>query len=105
MTTTLNIDAYESTLTERMVDVTGITGPVTDIWPYVRELVSEKIIPESVLAKKTIEIIYQNENKTFDHVLLPTENAGVFMIVIIDLIQKKIMGHYRQDLNEVYGVE
>jgi hypothetical protein len=105
MITELSIDAYESTLTERMVNITGIAGPAAEIWLYAKELADQHIIPGAVLEKKAIEIIYQNEDKTFDHVLLPAENENVFIVIVIDLLQKKIAGHYRQDLNEVYGTE
>ena len=104
MTTELNIDQYERTLTERMVNITGIELPAIDIWPYVQELVNKKIIPEEVFTNQAIEIAYRNESGSFDHVLLPTQNRDVFIVIIIDLTNKQIKGHYRQDLNEVYGL-
>jgi len=104
MTTELNMDEYENTLTERMVNVTGIEMPPVDIWPYVQELVSAKIIAEKVYNEQLVEIAYRNESSTYDHVLLPTANRDIFIVIVIDLVNALIKGHYRQDLNEVYGL-
>jgi len=104
VTTELNTDEYNSTLTDRMINVTGIAHPAIDIWPYVNELVSQKIISAYVFENRIVEIVYQNDGNTFDHVLLPAENASFFIVIVIDLVQQMIVGHYKLDLNELYGL-
>jgi len=88
-----------------MRNVTGLNNDTIDIWPYVKELADEKIVSAQIAADKIVEIVYQNDSKTFDYILLPHDKENIFIVLVIDRLQQKIAGHYRLDLNEVYGVE
>jgi len=104
MTTMLTEKEYKETMADEMVDVTITAEPVVDIWPYVRQLTLDKVVLEYVYKNELVEKVYRNNKGTFDHVLLPTDNSNIFIVVIVDLEQNKIKGHYRLDLNEEYGL-
>ena len=88
-----------------MVDVTATAQPVIDIWSYVGQLAKDKEVLDYINKEQLVERVYRNDQGTFDHVLLPTDNSNVFIVIIVDLRQKEIKGHFRLDLNKEYGLE
>jgi len=104
MTTELTEREYKGTMTNRMIDVTKTAEPIVVIWPYVEELTNNKHILEYVFKNELIESVYQNEDGSFHHILLPTDNKNVFIVLIVDTIAKRVKGHFRLDLNQQYGL-
>ena len=100
MITELTFDEFMDTMTEEMIDVTETTDATVDIWPYVAHLVKENIVAPEVLKNEEVEIVYMNEDETFEHVLLPTDNENIFITVVVDLEEEMVIGHYRLDLTE-----
>jgi hypothetical protein len=105
MTTILTEKQYKDTMTNKMVDVTETAQPVVDIWDYVGQLTKDKEVLEYVNEEQLVEKVYRNDQGTFDHVLLPTDNSNIFVVIIIDIGQRKIRGHFRLNLNKEYGLE
>ncbi|MEP6513790.1 MAG: hypothetical protein ABJA79_07965 [Parafilimonas sp.] len=105
MTTELTTDQYKDTFDTKMVDVTKSAEPTVDIWSYVRQLTREKIVLDYVFDKELVEKVYRNQANTFDHVLLPTDNKNIFIVIIVDLKHRLIKGHYRLDLEREYGLK
>ena len=99
----LTPEEFILTMSEEMEDVTETAEPVVDISPYVAELIAENLVLPNTLEEELIEIIYRNEEETFDHVLLPTDDEEIFIALVIDLENERIVGHYRMDLNEEPG--
>jgi len=96
---------FKNTFTDSMLDVTVNAFPTVDIWSYVQELVAEKIVTEYVYDRKLVELVYRNNENAFDHVLLPTNSANVFIVIIVDLEQKNINGYFKLDLNKEHGLD
>ena len=90
----------EFTMSEEMADVTETADAVVDITDYVDALAAEGLVLPNTIEEELIEIIYRNEEETFDHILLPTDNEEVFIALVIDLVEEQILGHYRMDLTE-----
>lgn len=105
MTSELSKEQFINTMNGEMTDVTESEEAVVDIWDYVEELVNQRLIKPLVLERNLVEKVYRNTVSTFDHILLPTETTNNFIVIIVDLIQKKIAGHYKLNLNEEYGLE
>lgn len=104
MTTELTEQEYKSTMTGKMIDVTDSAEPVVDIWPYVEVLKDNNIVPNNVFIEELVESVYANEDASFHHVLLPTGNKNVFVVLVIDVAAQRIQGHFKLDLNEQYGL-
>ncbi|WP_276371929.1 hypothetical protein [Chryseolinea sp. H1M3-3] len=104
MTIELTEQEYKSTMTGKMTDVTASAKPVVDIWPYVEILRNEKIVPDYVFANELVESVYTNGDGSFHHVLLPTDNKNVLIILIIDVVGQRIKGHFKLDLTQQYGL-
>jgi len=102
----LSESEFKSTLSEnRMTDVTKTAEPVVDIWLYVEKLVEEGTVLKYVSDRHLVEHVYRNDESTVDHILLPTETGNVFIVIVVDLVEKEIRGHFRIDLNKEYGIE
>jgi hypothetical protein len=104
MTTQLTEIEFKSTFTEKMIDVTETAEPVVDIWPYVQQLMADRIVHKYTFENALVEKVYRNQTNTFDQVLLPTPDKNIFIVIIIDLINEKIKGHYQLNLNEKYNL-
>jgi hypothetical protein len=91
-------------MTDRMVDVTLTAEATVDIWPYVRQLKNDETVSDYVYSNRLVEMVSRNDKGTFEHVLLPTEDQNVFIVIIVDLGLKSIKGHFTLDLNEEYGL-
>lgn len=100
MTTELSFEEFMDTMSEDMTDVTETTDAIVDIWPYVAHLVKQNIVAPAVFESKEVEIVYVNEDETFEHVLLPTDNEDVFINIVVDLEEEMVIGHYRLDLTD-----
>jgi len=96
----LTPEEFISTMSEDMEDVTETADPTVDITPYVEELIAAGLVLPNTLAEELIEIVYRNEEETFDHILLPTDNEEIFIAIVVDLDGEAIVGHYQMDLNE-----
>ena len=97
---------FQKTFGDKMTDITlmEIEEPI-DIWNYVEELTKRKAVDQYVFDRQLVELIYRNDQNTYDHVLLPTENKNIFMVIVVDLKKKKIFGHRILNLNEKYRLK
>jgi hypothetical protein len=103
--TLLTEQEFKSTFAGKMFDVTQTAESSVDIWPYVQSLIDDKIIDKDTFDNQNIEKIYRNQTNTFDQVLLPTSDKNTFIVIVVDLVKEKIIGHFRLDLNSEYGLK
>ena len=102
MVTQLNKEQYLSTMGNKMNNVTKSAQALVDIWDYAEELLEKHLISEYGFSKRYIEAVYENEENTYQHILLFSNNENVYIVIIVDMVGRKILGHYILDLNEVY---
>ncbi len=100
----LSQEAYLSTMSKGMIDVTENAEPVMDIWPYVRLLHTQGLIPVYVIEHTLVEKVYRSKDGRYDHVLLPDFNKNIFFVILMDNFENFILGHYRLNLNCEYGL-
>lgn len=104
LTKTLSEKEYIETMGSKMIDVTETAEPVVDIWAYVKDLVYENIVSDYVFKNNLVEKVYRNDTATFDHILLPTNNENVFIVLVVKLGNATIIGYYRLDLTKEYSL-
>jgi hypothetical protein len=100
----LDDQAFQLTFVDPMRDVTADSQPIVDVWSYVRA------IPASDLHAVThrlgeVEHVYRSGDDRFDHVLIPTTAANVYLVVVVDRSSAVIYGHHVLDLNVTYGLK
>jgi hypothetical protein len=86
---------------ESMRDMTGAAQAVTDIWPYVDGL---DALAEGVARIGDVAHIYRDGSCRYDHVLLETDRANVFLVIVVDLGARDVLGHHLLDLDIEYGL-
>ncbi len=87
-----------------MIDVTESAEPVLDIWPYVRQLNEQNVVSDHVLNGELVEHVYRTDTSTFDHVRLSGSRSNEYIVIVVDLRNCAIKGHYLLDLNYQYGL-
>jgi uncharacterized protein YjbI with pentapeptide repeats len=102
LTMTLSEKEYKETMGSQMTDITEKAEPTVDIWAYAKDLAYENIISEYVLKNNLVEKVYRNDTLSFDHILLPTSNEKIFIVIVVRLNNATIFGHYRLDLAKEY---
>jgi hypothetical protein len=97
---------FKSTFTEKMNNVTNEAKAIVDIWDYIRNLDYLKyFINDYIIEKTLVDYIYRNSRNTYEQILIPTTRENVQFIIVMDLKNKNIFGHYLLDLNKEYGIK
>lgn len=100
----LSREQFLCTMGEKMHDVTETAEAVCDIWKYAEELSNNFLLSEYAFQHKLIDAVYENVEKTYQHILLFSKKHDCYVIIIIDVLKKSVFGHYLLDLNEEYGI-
>ncbi|MCR5886964.1 hypothetical protein LRS06_04070 [Hymenobacter sp. J193] len=86
-----------------MQDVTETAEPLLDIWPYV-EAISPADLEGYEAQFEFVEHVYRDASSRFDQVLVPTNKAEVFLVIVVDLKAVKVYGHHLLNLPELYNI-
>ena len=100
----LSEDQYICTMRSKMNNVTESAEPLVNIWNYAKQLLKNNLISEYGFSQKYVEAVYENNEHTYQHILLFTNQKNTYAVIIVDIIHKTILGHYILDLNEKYGL-
>ena len=100
----LTPDQYGETRAGKMINLTETAEPVVDIWPYVEVLTRKEIVSDYVVANNLVQSVYSNQDNSFHHILLPTADSNIFIVIIVNVLKKQIEGHYPLNLNREYGL-
>jgi hypothetical protein len=95
---------FKATL-EQMTDITDDGDATVDIWDYVQQLVAQGLVPQFVFDETTVEYVYRNESETFDHVVITGWATGAYVVIVVDLTNECIYGHYPVDVASEYQTE
>ncbi|HRI26151.1 MAG TPA: hypothetical protein PLZ45_15850 [Ferruginibacter sp.] len=104
MLRSLTKEEFESTIAIPMQDVTATAIPAVHIWQYAAGLAENGLLPGDVLNRSMVEKVYRNAHGTYDHVLLPAGSRNVFIVVLVDINNTSVFGHYLLDLNTEYSL-
>ncbi|WP_281634384.1 hypothetical protein [Flavobacterium luteolum] len=98
----LEREKYNSTLTEKMVEVKKTDSNIFNIWPYVSRLKSAKILSKKIKDHDLIYKIYRDSSNKFEHILLSTEDKNNFVSIIVNKKRRKTIGYSFLDADERY---
>jgi len=100
----LEREKYNSTLTEKMIEVKKTDSNIFNIWPYVSRLKSAKILSKKIKDHDLIYKIYRDSSDKFEHILLSTEDKNNFVTIIVNKKRKKTIGYSFLDSDERYAL-
>jgi hypothetical protein len=103
-TVVLDEEQFARAFVAPMRDVTGNADAVVDVWPYVLAIPSADLWPLA-FREGVVEHVYRSRDARFDHVLVPTSAANVYIVVVVARSEKSIHGHHILDLSEKYGLK
>ena len=76
--------------------------PPFDFWPYFDS------IPDSDFAGNDcpgdVTYVWEDATSRFQHVLFNSQDANVFMVVVLDIHSQTVAGHRLLNLNELYSL-
>jgi len=106
MTTTLRTlteQEFKATFLAPMADVTATAEEVVDLWAYAEPALREAY-PDVCSCDWKVKHIYESSDHAFQHVLIPTHVSNLYLVVVVDMKRKSVLGHHLLDLGALYGV-
>lgn len=100
----LTKEEFLKTMGPGMKNITQDAESVVDIWEYSKGLLIEKKISRYGFDNRLIEAVYCDAERRYHHVLLFAEQTNSYVVIVVDVKEKTIIGHYLLDLNEEYGI-
>ena len=104
MTNEISKEIFFKTMEAGMHNITDNAESVVDIWDYARELYEQRKISKYGYEKRLIEAVYGDVKGMFHHILLFTDKKDAYVIIVVDVMKKRIIGHFCMDLGKEYGV-
>lgn len=76
-----------------MNDVTNTADELVDLWSYADIVIEEKY--HSCTAWHwEVRYIYETPDKSYQHIGIPVPVDNTYLVVIVDVKMRQIMGHY-----------
>ena len=98
----LSEEEYLATFTPRMERCMSDEEPPLDFWPYFDTIPEADFLGNQCAGDVTY--VYRDASARFEHILVDTTERNTFMVIIVDLSSKAIVGHRLLDLNAEYGL-
>lgn len=95
---------YLDTMSGGMKNVTDTAERLTDIWTYASQNGVHEMISEYGFENKLIEAVYENGGGSYQHVLLYGVREDTYAVIVVDVRERDVFGHYLLDLGEKYGL-
>jgi hypothetical protein len=100
----LSREEYESTFSAPMLDVTTTAAEVVDLWEYADRAIREAF-DASPSHEWVVGHVYEGSDQRHQHVLLPSSESNLYLVIVIDKPVRVIVGHHRLDLRSPYGLK
>ena len=88
----LTVEEFVAT---RSVPVTRLgmdASPPFEFWSYFKAIPKEDFEGHDC-SEGRVRFVYQNEQGTYQHILVDSKEDEVFMVLVLDLAAKKVLGH------------
>lgn len=100
----LTKEKYDSTMVGKMLEITNTDSNIFNIWPYVSQLKSAKVLSHKIKERELVHKVYKNSTDEFEHILLSTEKENNFVVIVVNKIKKKVMGYFPLEPNGEYDL-
>jgi hypothetical protein len=94
---------YLATFGEPMRRLGSDAGPPFDFWDYFHAIPSSEFEGHDCSAGD-VTYVWEHPAGTSQHVLVDSENKNVFMVLVLDISSRTVLGHRLLDLNREYGL-
>ncbi len=93
---------FKETFSPPMRQLPPGSSPPFDFWGYVDAIPIADYL--GYLCQGDVSYVWEDFSGKFRHVLLNSQDKNVFMAVVLDLSEGKVLGHHLLNLNELYGL-
>jgi len=94
---------FEATFGVPMRDVTSSAQELTNIWPYAQAAMVEDF-PDAHTCNWNTEYVYEHPSAKWQHILINTEMPNAYLVIVVEVASKSIVGHHFLNLNRKYGL-
>lgn len=98
----LGRDEFLACFAAPMRNVTAQERDAVDVQPYV-DAVDQRALGLSDVGG--LAYVYRDAKERFDQLLIKTAEPFVFLVIVVDLRSRDILGHHLLDLEREYGVK
>jgi hypothetical protein len=99
----LSESEFEATLAASMRNITESAQELVEIWPYAKAAMARDF-PGVHTCNWDVEYVYEHPSGKWQHVLINTEMTNAFLVLVIEVAPKSIVGHHFLNLNRKYGL-
>lgn len=96
----LSEQEFKACFVAPMSEVTESDEADVDIWSYVDGLDLDDL---GLPGLNDVRYVYRDSQRRFDQVLIGTGRFNSLLVIVVDLIEREIFGHFLLDLNEEYA--
>jgi hypothetical protein len=95
---------FLSTMDEPMKQLGLDAPPPFDFWPYFDAIPAVDFEGHDCSAGR-VTYVWEHPASLFQHVLINSEDPNIFMVIILSLATRSVVGYRLLDLREAYGLE
>ena len=95
---------YLATMAVPMKQLASDAQPPFDFWNYF-EAIPLVDFEGHDCSEGAVTYVYDHPNGNYQHVLINSEDKNVFMVLVLDLASRSVLGHRLLNLNQEYGLE
>ena len=86
-----------------MVEKTHSATMALNIWPYA-DAALDAAYPNEPIGNLDASHVYETSDGEYQHILIGTNTSNVYLVVVVNVKQKAVEGHFKLDLGRLYGV-
>lgn len=100
----LDQEAYGKTFGKKMRRVDAGGNAPFPFWSYVDQIPQEDFQGYDC-SEGSVQWVWRGDDQRFAHLCIDTkQDKDVFMVIVLDLAQKKVAGHRLMDFKREYGL-
>jgi hypothetical protein len=99
----LTEDEYKATMALHPIAADPDEEPPFDFWPYFNAIPPEDFRGHDFSAR-AVPNAWKMPDSVYEHVLVRSETPNVFLVLVLDVIGRSVVGHHLLDLNRLYGL-
>jgi hypothetical protein len=100
----LTEDEFKTTVTPHPVEIDPDEAPPFDFWPYLEAIPTEDFGGHD-FSPGAVPYAWRMPESAYEHVLVGCETPNVFLVLVLDVIARSVVGHHLLDLNRLYGLD
>jgi hypothetical protein len=95
---------YLGTFAEPMKRLASDVAPPFEFWDYFESIPRSDFEGHDCSAG-SVAYVWEHPTGRFQHVLVHSEDKNVFMVLVLDVAGRTVLGHRLLDLSREYGLE